>query len=68
MAKGILGRKLGMTQVFDPETGGVTAVYSGAPMPLSDANRRAGLAAVIDFDESGVRWRTHRVDPRPFEP
>jgi len=26
MAKGILGRKLGMTQVFDPETGGVTPV------------------------------------------
>ena len=26
MAKGILGRKLGMTQVFDPETGGVTSV------------------------------------------
>ena len=52
----------------DVSTGGVTAVYSGAPMPLSDANRRAGLAAVIDFDESGVRWRTHRVDPRPVEP
>ena len=26
MAKGILGRKLGMTQVFDPETGAVTSV------------------------------------------
>ncbi len=26
MPKGILGRKLGMTQVFDPETGGVTSV------------------------------------------
>jgi DNA repair exonuclease SbcCD nuclease subunit len=52
----------------DVSRGGVTAVYSGAPMPLSDANRRAGLAAVIDFDESGVRWHTHRVDPRPLEP
>ena len=49
----------------DVSTGGVTAVYSGAPMPLSDANRRAGLAAVVDFDESGVRWEMRRVDPRP---
>jgi len=48
----------------DVSCGGVTAVYSGAPMPLSDANRRAGFAVVADFDESGVRWRTHRVDPR----
>ena len=51
----------------DVSTGGVTAIYSGAPMPLSDSNRRAGLAAVVDFDESGVRWRMHRVDPRPVE-
>jgi len=49
----------------DVSSGGVTAVYSGAPMPLSDANRRAGLAAIIDFDDTGVRWRTERVDPRP---
>ncbi|MCK6565409.1 MAG: metallophosphoesterase [Dehalococcoidia bacterium] len=48
----------------DVSTGGMTAVYSGAPMPLSDANRRAGWAAVVDFDESGVRWRVERVDPR----
>ncbi|WBL36129.1 hypothetical protein O0235_00440 [Tepidiforma flava] len=33
----------------DVSRGGVTAVYSGAPMPLSDANRRAGLCAVVDF-------------------
>jgi DNA repair exonuclease SbcCD nuclease subunit len=51
----------------DVSTGGVTAVYSGAPMPLSDANRRAGMAAVVDFDGSGVRWQMHRVDPRPPE-
>lgn len=51
----------------DVSTGGVTAVYSGAPMPLSDANRKAGLAAVVDFDESGVRWLMHRVDPRPVD-
>lgn len=49
----------------DVSSGGVTAVYSGAPMPLADANRRAGLAAVVDFDETGVRWTMHRVDPRP---
>ncbi|HMO54541.1 MAG TPA: metallophosphoesterase, partial [Tepidiformaceae bacterium] len=30
----------------DVSAGRVTAVYSGAPMPLSDANRRAGMAAV----------------------
>lgn len=50
----------------DVSTGGVTAVYSGAPMPLSDANRRAGMAAIVDFNEAGVSWRTHRVDPRPI--
>ena len=49
----------------DVSSGGVTAIYSGAPMPLSDANRRAGMAAVVDFDEPGGRWRMHRVDPRP---
>ena len=26
-----------------------------------------GLAAVVDFDESGVRWTMQRVDPRPPE-
>jgi large subunit ribosomal protein L3 len=36
MAKGILGRKLGMTQVFDPETGGVTpvTVIAAGPCPV----------------------------------
>jgi large subunit ribosomal protein L3 len=36
MAKGILGRKLGMTQVFDEETGGVTAVtvIAAGPCPV----------------------------------
>src|SRR6516162_2548616 len=36
MAKGMLGRKLGMTQVFDPETGvvtGVTVIQAG-PCPV----------------------------------
>ncbi|MEO9255988.1 MAG: DNA repair exonuclease [Tepidiformaceae bacterium] len=48
----------------DVSCGGTTAVYSGAPMPLSDANRRAGWAMVVDFDDAGVRWRAARVDPR----
>jgi large subunit ribosomal protein L3 len=36
MAKGILGRKLGMTQVFDPETGNVTSVtvIAAGPCPV----------------------------------
>jgi DNA repair exonuclease SbcCD nuclease subunit len=51
----------------DVSTGGATAVYSGAPMPLSDANRRAGLAAIVDFDDSGVTWRMQLVDPRAPE-
>jgi large subunit ribosomal protein L3 len=36
MPKGILGRKLGMTQVFDPETGGVTpvTVIQAGPCPV----------------------------------
>lgn len=49
----------------DVSSGGVTAIYSGAPMPLSDANRRAGMAAIVDFDAEGVRYTMHRVDPRP---
>jgi large subunit ribosomal protein L3 len=36
MAKGILGRKLGMSQVFDPETGAMTAVtvIEAGPCPV----------------------------------
>ena len=36
MAKGILGKKLGMTQVFDPETGVVTpvTVIAAGPCPV----------------------------------
>ena len=48
----------------DVSTGGVTAIYSGAPLALSDANRRAGWASVVDFDENGVRWRLEWADPR----
>ena len=37
MAKGILGRKVGMTQVFDPETGVATpvTVIEAGPCPVS---------------------------------
>ncbi len=49
----------------DVTTEDVTAVYSGAPMPLSDANRKAGWASVVDFTAEGVSWQLHRVDPRP---
>ena len=36
--KGILGRKIGMTQIFDPETGGVTSVtvIEAGPCPVFD--------------------------------
>jgi large subunit ribosomal protein L3 len=42
MAKGILGKKLGMTQVFDPETGGVTAVtvIQAGPCPVVQVKTR----------------------------
>ena len=41
--KGILGRKLGMTQVFDPETGGVTAVtvIEAGPCPVTQVRSEA---------------------------
>ena len=44
MAKGILGRKLGMTQVFDPETGAVTpvTVIAAGPCPVVQV-RTAGI-------------------------
>jgi large subunit ribosomal protein L3 len=43
MAKGILGRKLGMTQVFDPETGGVTpvTVIEAGPCPVVQVKTHA---------------------------
>ncbi|MFN8507174.1 MAG: metallophosphoesterase [Dehalococcoidia bacterium] len=48
----------------DVTTGGLTAVYSGAPLALSDANKKAGWAALVDFDDAGVRWELRWVDPR----
>jgi DNA repair exonuclease SbcCD nuclease subunit len=51
----------------DVSAGGLTAIYSGAPLPLSDANRKAGWAVVVDMDHAGVRWQIERVDPRDVE-
>lgn len=51
----------------DVSCGGATAIYSGAPMPLSDANKKAGWAAVVDFTDDGVSWKLHRVDPREVD-
>lgn len=48
----------------DVSRNGVTAVYSGAPLALSGANRKAGWASVVDFSEDGVRWRLEWADPR----
>jgi large subunit ribosomal protein L3 len=55
MAKGILGRKLGMTQVFDPETGRVTpvTVIEAGPCPVVQVRTREsdGYEAVqLAFD------------------
>jgi large subunit ribosomal protein L3 len=55
MAKGILGRKLGMTQIFDPETGSVTGVtvIAAGPCPVVQVKTAAtdGYDAVqLAFD------------------
>jgi large subunit ribosomal protein L3 len=55
MAKGILGRKLGMTQMFDPETGavtGVTVIQAGpCPVVQVKTNDTDGYEAVqLAFD------------------
>lgn len=49
----------------DVTTNGVPAVYSGAPMPISEANTKAGHVVVVDCDSAtGVSWRRVNVDPR----
>ena len=58
--KGILGRKLGMTQVFDPETGGVTSVtvIEAGPCPVVQVktNETDGYEAVqLAFDAVAER-------------
>jgi large subunit ribosomal protein L3 len=61
--KGILGRKLGMTQVFDNETGGVTAVtvIQAGPCPVVQVKTAAtdGYDAVqLAYDEVAERKLT----------
>ena len=63
MSKGILGRKLGMTQVFDPETGGVTpvTVIQAGPCPVVQVKTHAvdGYDAVqLAFDAVADRKLT----------
>ena len=63
MAKGILGKKLGMTQVFDPETGGVTpvTVIEAGPCPVVQVKTHAvdGYDAVqLAFDAVADRKLT----------
>jgi large subunit ribosomal protein L3 len=60
VAKGILGKKLGMTQVFDPETGGVTpvTVIEAGPCPVVQVKTRDtdGYDAVqLAFDAAHER-------------
>ena len=52
----------------DVSHGGMTAVYSGAPLALSDSNTKSGWANVVDFGPGGVSWKRHRVDPRGEAP
>jgi large subunit ribosomal protein L3 len=61
--KGILGRKLGMTQVFDPETGNVTSVtvIEAGPCPVTQVRSDAtdGYSAVqLAFDAVADRKLT----------
>src|SRR4030095_10905517 len=58
--KGILGKKLGMTQVFDPETGAMTpvTVIEAGPCPVVTVRTEAedGYDAVqLAFDEVAER-------------
>jgi large subunit ribosomal protein L3 len=61
--KGILGKKLGMTQVFDPETGGVTpvTVIEAGPCPvvqLKFADADGYDAVQLAFDAVADRKRS----------
>ncbi len=61
--KGIIGRKIGMTQVFDPETGGVTpvTVIQAGPCPVVHVRTPDvdGYEAVqLAFDEVAERKLT----------
>jgi large subunit ribosomal protein L3 len=66
MAKGILGRKLGMTQVFDPETGvvtGVTVIQAG-PCPVVQVRTKDadGYEAVQLAFDPVADWKLTRPE------
>ncbi len=54
--KGILGRKLGMTQIFDPETGGVASVTVCVDGACSPASLRPEAAASAAAGNGGRPW------------
>ena len=75
--KGILGKKLGMTQIFDPETGGVTpvTVIEAGPCPVVTCGPRPRTATTpcssrTSLSPSGssaaarsATWRKNGVEP-----
>ena len=56
--KGILGRKLGMTQIFDPESGAVTAVtvIEAGPCPVVHVRSDAADGYTPIFGIAGPGW------------
>jgi large subunit ribosomal protein L3 len=66
MAKGILGRKLGMTQVFDPESGVVTpvTVIAAGPCPVVQVKTAAtdGYEAVQLAFDAVPDWKLTRPE------
>ena len=77
--KGILGRKLGMTQVFDPESGQVTpvTVIEAGPCPVVQVKTNAtdgyeavqiAFEPVVDRKISRRRARASREGGRDVAP
>jgi len=66
VAKGILGKKLGMTQVFDPETGSVTGVtvIAAGPCPVVQVktNDTDGYEAVQLVFDPVKDWKLTRPE------
>ncbi len=68
MTKGILGRKVGMTQVFDPETGvatSVTVIEAGPckVLQLRDADKDGYSAVQLGFDDKKRPKKDRRSRP-----
>jgi hypothetical protein len=55
---------LGHWEPHAVSSGGMTAVTWRADAAQGRRQPARGLAAVVDFDDEGVRWKLHRVDPR----